>query len=188
MGSLMYAQMGLRAFQGITNFAVAREQAKMDRVIQDYNNTMSALAAAQSQNTIRQNEIQARDASVRQGLGIQQALIAAEGAAEVSAGAAGVAGGSVQGVMRGLRASASQAQYARTEQTRLQMEAFGQERRNVNIAKATNKDVSVIPRASATSALLGIGTDMLKIWDSNQTPQDQLASRLGRTVGRTLNG
>lgn len=188
MGSLMYAQMGLSAISGVTDFAVAREQAKMDAVIQSYNNTISAISAAQSQNTVTRNEIQAVDASIRQGLDIQKSLLRAEGAARVATGAAGVKGGSVDSVMRGLRSSASQAQFARTEQTRLQMEAFGQERRNIGIAKALNKDVSVLPKPSATTALLGLGTNMLKIWDTHQTPGDTVAARLGRTTGSTIYG
>lgn len=186
MGSLMYAQMGISAISSLSNFAVARQQAKMDEAIQAYNNTISALSAAQSRNTVTHNELQARDASVRQGLEIQQSLLRAEGSARVAAGAAGVTGGSVRSVMQGLRSSAAQAQYARTEQTRKQMQAFGQERRNIGIAQALHKDVSVIPKADATSALLGLGTNMLQLWDQHQPAGDGIAARLGKTTGSTL--
>lgn len=188
MGSLMYAQMGISAIGGLTDFAVAREQAKIDAAVQRYNNTISAINAAQAENTITLSEIQAADASQRQSLEIQEQLIRAEGAAQVSAGAAGVAGGSVENVMRGLRSSASRAQYARKEQTRMQMEAFGRERTQVAVARVTNKDISITSKPNVGAALMGIGTDMLKIWDKHNTPGETLRARLGGTTGSTIGG
>lgn len=179
--NLMYAQMGIGIVEGVGGLLMSREQQKMDAAIQAYNNTMSALAAAQSFNSITQSENDVRDASVRMSESIQRQTLIAEGQAKVSAGAAGVEGGSVDQVMAGLRSSASQAQYARGVNAKNQRRAYGQERRNVHIAKALNKDVSVIPRPSAASAALGLGTNLLSIWDSHQTPDNTVASRLGRT-------
>lgn len=180
MANLMYGQMGLSAIQSVTDFAISKETAKLDRAVQAYTNTMSALSAANANNTTTLNEVQSLDASLRQGLDIQRAQITATGAAKAAAGAAGVAGGSVDSVMRGLRSSAARAQYARTTQTKMQMRAFGQERRNTAVNQAMNKDITVIPKPSATSAALGLGMNMLEIWDNHQTPSDTIAERLGR--------
>ena len=87
---LMYAQMGLSVVQSFASTAVAQQQEKMAQAVQDYNNTMAALAAAQSNNTTTLNEISVQDASVRDDIAIQQEAMIAVGDAEVAAGAAGV--------------------------------------------------------------------------------------------------
>lgn len=177
--NLMYAQMGLSVVQSFASTAVARQQEKMAQAVQDYNNTMSALAAAQSNNTTTLNEISVQDASVRDDIAIQQEAMIAVGDAEVAAGAAGVGGGAIDSVMFGLRSSAAKAQYGRQQSLKNQFMQFGQERTNTELAKVTNKDVTILPRTSAGTALLGAGTSLLKIWDSHQTPDQKLAARLG---------
>lgn len=175
--NLMYAQMGLSAINSVSGFFVGREQYKMERAMQAYNNTMSALSAAQANNVTTLNEIQANDAATRQEQEIQRELMIAEGQAKVAAGAAGVTGGSVEGVMRGLRSSAARAKYATDVQLEQQLNAFNQERRNTAISKAMNKDISVIPKPSATSALLGVGKNMLAIWDSHQPEGERIGDQ-----------
>ncbi len=174
MASLMYAQMGLSIIGGLGQSAVAREQAKMQESLQRYRNTISALQGAQNRNVITRDEISAQDASVRQDLEIQRQGIIAEGQARVSSASAGVSGGSINRVMQGLRNSVARAQYARTEGLEQQYTTFGQERRNVGVAQALSKDVTVIPRPSAASTLLGIGTDLLKTYDAHQPIGDRL--------------
>lgn len=177
---LMSAQMGISIASGLSDFAIGSENAKLQRSIQAYNNTISALSAAQANNATTVSEIEAQDAATRMDAEIQRQAIIAEGEASVAAGAAGVAGNSVHGVMRGLRSSAARAQYARKENLKGQFRSFGQERRNTAVAKALNKDISVIPNPSGASALLGIGTNLMKIWDSHQAPGDKIAD--GRTI------
>ncbi len=174
MASLMYAQMGLAAIGGLAQSAVAREQSKMQESLQRYHNTFSALQSAQNLNIITRDEISAQDASVRQNLEIQRQGIIAKGQARVSAASAGVSGDSINRVMQGLRNSVARAQYARTENLEKQYSGFGQERRNVAFAQALNKDVTVIPRPSAASTLLGIGTDLLRTYDAHQPVGDRL--------------
>lgn len=181
---LMYAQMGLSLVQSFASVGVAREQEKMAASVQRYNNTMSALAAAQSNNITTMNEIAAQDASVRDNVSIQQETLIAAGDAAVASGAAGVGGGAVESVMFGIRNSAARAQHARTTALTNQFMQFGQERVNTEIAKVTNKDVTVLPRTSAGTALLGAGANLLKIWDSHQTPADKLAQRLGTSTSK----
>lgn len=183
--SLMYAQMGLSAISTFGSYKVASIQADMQQRMQQYQNTMSALSAAQSRNTITSNEVSVRDASVRVAEQIQQQALTQEGSAAVAAGAAGVAGSSTAAVMRDLKGSAARANKSRTDQLQAQYRAFGQERRNVNLAQVYNKDVSVIPKPSSASMLLGLSTGLLDIWDSHQTPGDTIAARLSGTSGST---
>ena len=186
MTELMYAQMGLSVIGGLTDFATSREQRKLDKAVQAYNNTISALSAAQANNTTTLNEVQAQDASTRLDIDIQRQSLVATSQARVAAGAAGVEGGSVRAVMSNLRSTVTAAQFARKTQLTNTYRAFGQERRNTAIAKATNKDVSIIPKASATSSLLGMGANLLSIWDNNQTADNKIAARLSGTTGGVL--
>ncbi len=180
MSNLMYAQMGLSALDSLTSYASASIQSRTARAVQDYQNTMSSLSAAQSLNTVNLNEIQQRDASVRASEQLQVAAMEQEGSNAVAAAAAGVAGNSVDSVARHLRGSAARANHARLTQLKSMYQASGQERKNILVAKAYNKDVSVIPRPSAASAILGVGASMLDIWDSNQTPNESISGRLSR--------
>ena len=188
MSGLMFAQMGLSAIQGWGQYRIASIQAEMQQNLQDYQNTMSALSAAQSHNILTGNEVSVRDAGVRAAEALQQRALKQEGSAQVAAGAAGVTGSTTEVVMRDLRSSAARANKSRTDQLQAQYRAFGQERRNVNLAQIYNKDVSVIPKPSAASALLGIGTSLLNIWDSHQTPGRTIAARLSGTNGVTTRG
>lgn len=178
MSNLMYAQMGLDVLGGLSSFSAAREEAKLQRAVQDYNNTISALSAAQSQNVTTLNEIQAQDAAQRTAVEIQKQALSAEGSARVSAGAAGVSGGSVESVMRALRSSVSRAHYGTMQQLQAQYRSFGQERRNTAMAAILNKDITVIPRPSSTSAMLGIGKTMLSTWDKHQPAGERISDQL----------
>lgn len=171
-------QMGLTAIGGVHDFLTSGIAADMAESMRAFNNTMSALAASNANNVTTLNEISVQEASVRASLTIQRQAIIAEGQAEVASGAAGVQGQSVRNVMRGIRSSAARAQFARTTTTRNQLIGFGQERRNIAVSKAMNKDISVIPRPSAVSSFLGIGLDVLETWDNAQPPSEQIFNRL----------
>lgn len=176
--SLMYAQMGLTAVNTIGAGIRAGIQADMERDMQRYQNTMAALSAAQSKNAINSNQIQVRDASLRVAETIQQEAMAQEGSAAVAAGAAGVRGSSTAAVMRDLQAGELKAQKSRMDQLQAQYRSFGQDRRNVDLAVTYNKDVSIIPRPSTASMMLGLSAGMLDIYNSHQTPGDRLEARL----------
>ena len=131
----MYLQMGMAALDGFGSFMQAKMAADMAEATRKYQNAMSALSAAQAQNTVTGNEINVRDASIREAEAIQIAALEQEGAAKVAAGAAGVGGGSTSAVMRDLKRSAASANYARTSNLKSQYRAFGQERKNIELAK-----------------------------------------------------
>ena len=180
MSNLMFMQMGLAVAQGWSDFQHAKISARMQKAEQEYRNTMAALSSAQSQNVVTINEINVRDAGIQVGEMQQQQSLADRGSAEVGAAAAGVRGTSVQLIQRDILASAARANKSRLDQLQQQFASFGQERRNIEVHRAYNKDVSVIPKPTAASALLGIGTRMLSIWDSHQTPGETISGRLSR--------
>lgn len=170
--SLMYAQMGMSALSALGGYSTAKHNASMKRMMQDYNNSMSAFAAAQALNTQTGNEISVRDAAVtaRQTIDLQSMQDRAN--AEVSAAAAGVAGGSVEAAMRGLTRSKLQAQEALRRKMQAHSRANTETRRGIAINKAMNKDISVIPKPSVASALLGLGASMIDVYDQHQ-PEGQ---------------
>lgn len=178
--NLMYAQMGMKALDGWASFATSRIDVRLAQATQAYQNTMSSLSAAASLNSVGLNEIEARDQATRVSQELQVTSLQQEGAADVSAAAAGVAGRSVDSVIAQLRNTAASANHARLTNLRNQYRVAGQERRNVLLAKAYNKDISVIPKPSAASALLGIGASLLDVWDSHQTPDETISGRLSR--------
>lgn len=184
--SLMFAQMGLSLVQDIGAFGEASIDAKMARSRQAYQNTMSALSAANAYNTVTFNENQALKQSDITRQAQQIAALEQEGKADVASGAAGVSGNTSDLIVRDLEASAARANKVRLDQLSGQMIAYGQERKNIELSKIYNKDISVIPKPSAASAMLGIGTNLLSIYDSHQTPSETIAARLGGTNGVTV--
>lgn len=177
---LMLGQMGLSLVGSATQFASQSIATKMQSAYQDYRNTMSALNAAQTKNAITLNEIAVRDASISEAADIETQSLRDKGAAEVAAASAGVKGNSVNLVMRELAGSAARANKNRIDNLTAQYTAQNQERRNVEVGQVMGKDVSVIPKVSAATALIGAGTSLLNIWDSHQTPGDSIAGRLSR--------
>jgi hypothetical protein len=163
------------AVSGLSNYMLGRTQAKMKEAAQAHSNAMRRINTAQQQNTVTLQEAAIQDESTRMGTALQGQAIRDRGAAEVSAAAAGVAGGSVDQAILGLRRSAIQAQDARMQNMTAQLYATEQQRKNIRIAGVLGQDVSVIPRPSASAALLGLGTQLLGQWDDNQPKGSKIA-------------
>lgn len=178
MSNLMYAQMGLNAVSTGFDFLSSREKAKMQKIQQDYQNTMSALSAAQSLNSVTENEIGLRDAAIRAESTLQLQTMRDKADGEVAAAAAGVRGGSVKSVMRGMMRDSLQAKFALKQNHKNERRSALSQRRNILISKAFNKDISVIPRPSAASALLGLTKSTLDIWDSHQPEGQKISDKL----------
>ena len=113
MSAAMYAQMGNKAVGVVSDHLLQNTQRKMQLDAQEHRNTMSAISAAMQSNNITREEINTQDSARRLKQQIDLASMQDKGNAEVSAAAAGVAGGSVDNTMRGLTRSAMQANYAR---------------------------------------------------------------------------
>ena len=177
---LMLGQMGLSLVDGVAGFAQSRIQSDLHSAYQKYRNAISAINATQQQNTITLNSIAVRDASIAEAEDIEIASLRDRGTAEVAAAAAGVKGNSVDLAMRELAGDAARANKNRLDNLNSQFAAFAQERKNVNVARVMNQDISIIPKASVSTALLGVGARMLNVLDSHQPQDVSIAGQLSR--------
>lgn len=168
--SLMYLQMGHRALGAYAGYSAQRHSSKMAEIQKHYQNVMADIAAAQQNNTQTMNEVEVRDAFVRTGIALEVQAMKDQGSAEASAAAAGVKGGSVNSALRGLMRSHMQSKAALTQRKDQQHRANTQARRNIALNRAFSKNRDIIPQPSAASALLGLGAQMIDVYDSHQTP------------------
>jgi hypothetical protein len=180
----MLMRMGTQTIGALSSFSISKTQHSMEVSARAHRETMSALSAGIQQNAITVAEINTQDSAVRLSSAIQSQSIKDRGAAAVSAAAAGVAGGSVEATMRGLRRSALNAQSARMRNLDSSLQASAQDRKNIELAQIMGKDISILPAPSSGAALLGLGASLLDTWDANQpqglTSTDRLAERLRR--------
>jgi len=172
--SIMYAQMGMALIDGIGNYQQLSAQTRMQESIQEYQNSMMQLSAARSKNAVTVNEIRARDAQTDAIGLIQRTSIQDKGAAAVAAASAGVAGNSVNQIVSDLNASAGRATYAQKRQTNQTLQELGEQRTSISIAAITNRNTQVLTKPSVGSMLLGVGTNLLDIYDSHQPEGSRL--------------
>lgn len=171
--SLMYAQMGMKALGTFSAFSASRHSAKMEEISRAYQEKMSAISAAMQLNVQTQNEIEQKDAVVRASAALEITAMEDRAEAEVSAAASGAGGGSVVGTMRNLMRSRLRAKQALRTQQQNQARANLQTRRNIEFAKVMGKDLSPIGKPSVASALLGLGSGLIDIYESNQPENRQ---------------
>lgn len=174
----MYTQMGMQIVGGLVSHAQAKEQARMQAVIQKYRNTMAAISAAQNINVSVVNEVANRDAAVRAGIQLDEQAMKDQAASEVGAATAGVSGSSVSLTMRQLERSAVAANEARLHQLKAQNRASNQERRNIRVQEAFQKDIQVIPKPSIGATLLGIGTGVIDVYNSNMPKGSRISDAM----------
>lgn len=176
--SIMYAQMGMSVVSAINTWQNTNYKMKMDALMRDHQNTMSAISKAMSLNAQTDNEIGMRDAVVNasQALQVQSMADKAEGAA--GAAASGVTGGSVSAAMLGLERSKLKANSALKARVKAQSKADLQARRNIAVSAAFNKDITASVRPSTASVLLGLGTSLLDIYDTHQPDGQKLTDKI----------
>lgn len=150
----------------ITNFLLAGEQSKLQAEQQRHRNTVTAISSNLQRNAVTLQEIDVRAANRRGSEAIQLRALEDQAGAEVSAAAAGVGGGSVKSVMRGLKRSELKAQFARLENTQNAYQSLGQQRTNINVSQVFNTDASVIPKPSVAALLLGMGTAAVDTYEN----------------------
>lgn len=160
-------QLGSAAFSAHSNLTVANIQADMQESARAFSNQMRSISAAQQINAVTQEQVNLGDASKRLAVTLQQSSLRDRGAAEVSAAAAGVTGGSVDQALLGLRRSAVQAQHARKRNLDSGVLASAKQKSNINLARVMGEDISIIQRPSTASAMLGLGASVIDIMDSN---------------------
>lgn len=183
--SLMYGQMGMSVLStmtamdtGRTNATLANNQnatdTKLARMTQAYQNTMADISKAQQLNTMTENEIGVRDAAARASQALRVTGMQDAAVAEASAAAAGVRGGSVRSAMNGIERSKLQARAALRQRLSANARSAHNERINLELSSVFNRDVSPTHNAqkirppSAASALLGLGANLIDIYDNNQ--------------------
>jgi hypothetical protein len=160
---------------GISDYMIGGIQADMQEAQQAHNNAMRTLSSAQQQNSMTLQEAQLQDKAARLGESLQIASMKDRGSAEVNAAAAGVAGGSVQMALLGLKRSAIQAQDARMRNLNSEMQAAQEQRNNIKLAGIMGEDISIIQRPSIGTALLGIGVSVMDTYDQNMPKGSKLA-------------
>ncbi len=149
---------------------------RMQKAAQAHRNTMNKLSGAVRQNAVTSAQIQTQDKGARLAQAIQTQSMKDQGAAAVSAAAAGVSGGSVRATMLGLRRSALNAHDARQRNSDSAIMALEEDRKNTSRAVIMGEDISVLPERvadvlpapSAASALLGLTTGLIDTYDANQ--------------------
>lgn len=146
---------GLQLAGALSQHSAQEAQAKYQKAYQKYQNTMTMLSGAQSQNSITQNDIQAEAAFAEQAVGIKQQTILTEASAEVSAASAGVKGRSVNQAMMDIDRNAAVAERQRQINLTNSRLSFDQERRNTALQVESSKDRSYIPQPSLASSLIG---------------------------------
>lgn len=167
--------MGISAFGAIAENQTANIQADMKASAQAYTNTMRKISTAQSLNAATIQGVQLQDKARRLEVTLQQRSIQDMAASEVGAAAAGVAGGSVQQALLGLKRSALGAQNARMRNLDSELFAVDKQKQNIRLAGILGQDTSVIQRPSTASALLGLGATLLDTYDKNQPKGSQAA-------------
>jgi hypothetical protein len=158
---------GLAAFGGLADAYTKNIQIGMKESAQAYSNTMRQISTAQSLNASTLHEVNLQDSSKRLEATLQLESLKNVAASEVSAAAAGVAGGSVEQALLGLKRSALGAQHARMRNLDSSLFAASKQKSNIRLAGIMGKDISVIQRPSTASALLGMGASLLDKYDAN---------------------
>jgi hypothetical protein len=171
--SLMYAQMGMKAVGALSSFSAAKHGSKMEAISRAYQEKMAGISAAMQLNVQTQNEIEQKDAAVRASAALELTAMQDRAEAEVSAAAAGNAGGSVVGTMRGLMRSRLLAKQALRTNVKNAARANTQTRRNIEFSRVMGTDISPIGKPSVASAMLGLGASMIDIYESHQPENRQ---------------
>lgn len=162
--------MGLQSLSALTSYQADKKQAKYQQAMAEYNNTMTALSDAASQNAITGNEILAMEASAAVAEDIQLNELDAQGAAAVNAAVSGVAGRSVATQVFDIKRSANVAEGQRVQDLSNQFLAFDQQRRTSALSSKMQQTSPYIPKPSLSKALMG----MVAPWTdyfSKDTPQ-----------------
>lgn len=167
MSNLMYAEMGLNFFAGMGQFAIARQQSKLEASVRKYKETMAALSAANSKNAITSNENATIDQAVFARLSIQTQEMQDRAAFDVEAAATGVIGRSIDIGRVALGADAARARTSLERQREATMRQYGQQRREIDLQRIYGADISPISKPSFGAALFGMAQSAIDTWDTH---------------------
>lgn len=136
-------------------YSADKAQAKAQRAWQQYSNKMTELSATVSQNAITTNTLLASDRLAMAAMQLKKQTLGTTAEAVTNAAAAGVKGNSVSRQIRQILSNASQRDFDRQEEFRATMLGFDQQRINVSMSAAMQKDYSYIPKPKFGSYFLG---------------------------------
>lgn len=140
---------------GLMEYQADKATAKAQKRIQAWRNTMTNLSNALNQNSITQNQIMSNEASRRQALDIQTDAMTSTSSLMVEAGAAEVAGRSVNQAVLAIKQSADVAEGIREQNLIDSWAAYDTQRVQSGFDAALQQDHSYIPKPN-------LGTYMLK--------------------------
>lgn len=164
----MLGSMGSAVIGEVTDHSLRKTQYEMEVDAKSYREEMAAISKSMQMNNLTKAEANLSDQARRATVGLAKQELEDRGAAEVSAAAAGVAGGSVAATMRGLERSSLNANAARTKNYESALAASTANRKNITMQAIFNKDVNPLQIPNASDALLGMTQSVVEIWDDNQ--------------------
>lgn len=179
----MLGDMGTQALGAFASFSAQQTQIDMQASALKHRQVLADISSRLQRNAVTINESATQDAAARLGQSIQVASLQNKAQAQVSAAAAGVAGGSADATLRGLQRSELQAQYALKENLTSAMLSHDETRRGItlNSVLGQNTATGLIP-SSPSMALLGLGAQIIDTYNSNQpagqTTSDRIAKQL----------
>jgi hypothetical protein len=147
---------------------------RADRAFQKHHNRMVNMQAAQQQNSIGSNVLMNREQNNK--LLIQTSRLIATAKAKAGSAAAGVAGGSVEGVIYGVGRNAGTKQHQEARRFQTTLLVTDQQRRGVEMSRAMSQK-ALTPKPSILSALGNYSMTVLGAVSKEQG-----------SAGTTLNG
>ena len=165
--SFMLGEMGLKGITGIAGILISANERKIQRIMDNYHNTMAALSASQSRNQLTRNEVSVGQQVKLADAASQVAVMQGMEAARVSAAAAGVSGNSVATTLGDFVRGKAQKDMARKMEEEQVLSGINDQRRQVGVQLAYGKSISIMPSTMATD-LLGLGTSLLDIYKQYQ--------------------
>ena len=161
-----------------SDYQVSKTQYEMDKMAKAHNEYMRTVAYANQVNTMAEADIDLHEETQRAAFALGVTSKQDKAAAEVAAAAAGVAGGSVEGTSRRLEQSFLRAHQARKTQERMLRRGLRTNRYNAEMAHVFGQDVSTLTKPSASTAMLGLATQLIGQYDKAQPKGYKTADHL----------
>jgi hypothetical protein len=167
-----YGMFGLQAFGSMLgqlgSYMAAQKKAEADRAWQDYNNRMTRMADAQNQNALTANENMLRERvhTMRKQIGMAEAATTAS--AEVAAAATGTTGRSVNMVLFDIERNAAGKREDLERDEKMQLMQIDNKRQQSAFSAQAQLDLRTIPDPNPASYILGLTSDLGKLWKQNQ--------------------
>lgn len=148
----------------IGSYITASKKAESDRKWQDYTNKMTRLINAQNQNSLTTNENMMHERQQVSRMNVAKSEYSTEASAEVAAAATGTVGRSVNMVLFDIARNAAGARSRIDRDENFQEAQIDNQRQQSEMQTAQQIDTRYIPDPNPATAMLGIASDMGKLW------------------------